>query len=126
MAYSSNQHQLYNWGEMFGISRPKTKSELPYASFRYWVEANRRIIELRDKIGKEKIYLLNFDKLCQDPINEINMLVEFLGVDPDSSALKEAYSIPKIPESKGRYKGNDLSGFGREDISFMTSLGFLF
>ena len=45
MAFSDNQQQLYNWGPIFGLELPKTKSDEPAASLKFWIKSNRRVIE---------------------------------------------------------------------------------
>ena len=46
LAFSINQVQLQNWSFLFGLKRPKSKSEVPAASLKYWVRANERAIDL--------------------------------------------------------------------------------
>ncbi len=124
MAFSSNQNQLINWGTLYGVNQPKTTRDIPLASFRYWVEANKRVLVLQEKIGKDKIYLLNFDKLCLNPEQEINNLINFLSIEVTTHQLQKAISIPKIPATKGRYMKHDLSGFNKSDLEFLKELGF--
>ncbi|PJB55099.1 MAG: hypothetical protein CO098_18060 [Bacteroidetes bacterium CG_4_9_14_3_um_filter_41_19] len=124
MAYSDNQQQLYNWGKMFGVGLPEIKEEIPFASFRYWVKVNRRIIELRKKIGSDKIYLINFDEFCLNPEPEIRKIINFIGIEVGENQLEKAIGIPSIPDSKDRYKEHDLTIYREDDLQFLHSLGY--
>ena len=124
MAYSNNQQQLNNWGSMFGISIPKTSEELPKASFRYWVEVNRQVLDLSKTLGSDKVLLLNFDNLCANPEPEIQKLIDFIGIEVSSSQLKEATILPVVPKSKDRFMAHDISGFRKDDLEFLHSLGY--
>ena len=124
MAYSTNQQQLYNWGPMFGVPLPETKEEIPLASFRYWVEINRNVLELSNKLGPDKILFVNFDNLCVNPEIEIKKLINFLGIRINKNQLKKAVAIPVVPHSKDRFLAHDISDFRRDDLEFLHSLGF--
>lgn len=124
MAFSNNQQQLYNWGEMFGVETPKRNEDIPTASFRYWVEVNRHILELKEKLGEEKVFFLNFDKLCADPNTEIQKLIDFLNIEVTHEQFIHACSIPVRPKTTGRYKKKDTSVFNKEDIDFLKSINF--
>lgn len=124
MAYSSNQQQLYNWGKMFGVEIPKSMNKIPTSSFRYWVEANKRILELSKNFGQEKILLLNFDKLCSQPKKEIQKIVNFIGLEASENQLKKAISLPTVPKSKNRFKEHGISEFRSDDLEFLKSLNY--
>lgn len=124
MAYSSNQQQLYNWASLFGITVPEYPGDVPAASFRYWVEANRRVAEIGRKLGQEKFLLLNYDELCRDPLPGIIRLADFIGVKPDESGLAEAVALPHVPESAGRYKNQPGLIISEEDRMFLQEMGF--
>lgn len=124
MAYSNNQQQLFNWGPLFGVPVPKTKEEVPKASFRYWVEVNRSVLELGKTFGQDKFLILNFDNLCINPDMEISKLINFLGIQVNKNQLKKAVNIPIVPDSRDRFKNHDISGFRGGDIEFLHSLGY--
>ena len=124
MAYSTTQQQLFNWGPMFGVPLPETTEELPVASFRYWVEVNRSVLELSKTLSPDKFLLLNFDKLCANPDLEIQKLIDFLGIQVSESQLKKATAIPVVPDSKDRFITHGISGFWRDDLEFLHSLGY--
>jgi len=124
MAYSSNQQQLFNWGKLFGIEKPKSIGKIPQASFRYWVEANKRIIEMRKSYGDDKIMLLNFDELCSQPIWEVEKVANFIGIEITKNQLQKAVSLPSIPKTKNRFKIHDISEFQGDDLAFLKSLNY--
>ena len=124
MAYSSNQQQLYNWGKMFGVEIPKSKNKIPSSSFRYWVEANKRILELSKSFGPEKILLLNFDNLCSQPKEEIQKIINFIGVKASENQLKKAISLPAVPKSKNRFKEHGISDFRSDDLEFLKTFNY--
>jgi len=124
MAFSNNQQQLFNWGPMFGVDLPQEVSEIPAASFRYWVEVHRKILQYRAEIGRDKILILNFDKLCDNPADGIKIISDFLNLEVEEIQLQDAIKIPQIPTSRGRYKCEDISMFREEDLAFLNYLGF--
>ncbi len=124
MAYSKTQQQLFIWGPMFDIPIPRSKEEIPEASFRYWVEVNRRAITIGKELGQDRFYLLNFDELCTNPESEIPRLIEFIGIKADQEQIDKAINIPKTPKTKGRFKSHDLSCYKTEDLEFLESIGF--
>jgi hypothetical protein len=124
MAFSTNQQQLYNWGPLFGVLPPTDPAKLPEASFRYWVESNRRAKALGEKIGGKRFLTVNFDDLCRDPRNGIQRITGFLGVEPDNGLMEQLILLPRPATSTGRYKDRDISWVNRKDIAFLESMGF--
>lgn len=125
MAYSNNQSQLFNWGAMFGIAAHDPSIPLPRRSLRYWHEANKRALTLGRKLLKERFLVINFDKLCMNPGREIELLIDFLGLDTRGVKMDELQKLPKFPKSYGRYKNYDLSIFSKEEIEAVKALGFV-
>ncbi|MEI7982006.1 MAG: sulfotransferase, partial [Bacteroidota bacterium] len=80
MAFSQNQQQLFNWGNLFGVPVPGTQAEIPEASFRYWAAVHRYILQQSACLGAEKFLMINFDTLCREPEKEIRKLLTFLKV----------------------------------------------
>ncbi len=124
MAFSPNQQQFFNWANLYGVRIPEKKKDIPSVSFSYWVKANKKVIDLQHKLGKNKIYLLNFDKLCINPKQEIIKLIDFLEIEVENERLEQASKIPRIPQTKDRYKAHDLSGFKKEDMEFLAEMGY--
>lgn len=124
MAYSSNQQQLFNWGCLFNITIPQNQSDLPLASFRYWVAANRKVLETGRGLGNEKFLLVNFDELCMDPRPGVTRIAKFLGTDPAMELIEKASVMPVIPKSKGRYMNYPPIKCDPADREFMNEMGF--
>ena len=124
MAFSDNQQQLFNWGPLFGIEIPASKSQLPLASFKYWVRANRLALEKGAQMGPERFFLLNYDQLCSDPERVIRKLIAFLKIDVNDALLKRVIKLPQVPETSGRFRKHDVSKFDVIDLNFLESLGF--
>jgi len=124
MAFSPNQQQLFNWGPMFGVRLPARDEDIPAASFRYWVEANRSVLEKGKQLGKDRFLMINFDQLCTRPLQEIEHLLSFMAVVPDQQTIDRIVSLPEFPNSTGRYKDKDLQWLGESDLSFLSSCGF--
>jgi hypothetical protein len=124
MAFSDNQQQLYNWGPLFGIKVPEKQEEIPLASFRFWVEANRRAIETGKKLGPDKFLLLNFDKLCDAPHKEVIKIADFLGITLSDEILAAAARRPSKPGSTGRYREHPGIVYSPDDLAFLKELGF--
>lgn len=124
MAYSSNYAQLYNWGTMFGINIHNTSIPLPKLSLNYWNNANKRTITLGQQLLNKRFMLINFDRLCINPKEEIELLVSFLGIDAQRVDINTLAKLPKQPESTGRYKKYDLSIFSKDEIDAVKEMGF--
>lgn len=124
MAYSHNQQQLYNWGEMFGISPPYSSKILPQLALKYWTEANKRAIKLCKEILHERFLILNFDELCSHPERVISNLIDFLGLDINPEIVNKLVSLPNTPKSAGRYRQHDLKVFTRDEIESVRKFGF--
>ena len=124
MAFSSNQRQLHNWGRLFGVKWPKAAADLPRASMRFWVEANRRAVQIGKDLGPDKFLLVNYDRICTTPEPELQKIIHFLGVAPDRETFDKLAALPKRSKRSGCYLKQDLSQFEPEDLSQLLSLGF--
>ena len=124
MAFSDNQQQLYNWGPIFDLELPQSKSDEPAASLKFWIKSNRRVIQSGEKLGDQKFLVVNFDQLCLAPESEIQKIVSFLNIKPDSDKLAALNRIPQRPKSLGRYREHNISQFDPADITALEDLGF--
>ena len=124
MSFSKNQLQLYSWGPIFGVARPASAALEPRASLKYWIAANQRVLELRDRIGHDQVLVINFDQLCLDPEAEIRNLMRFLCMEVDADAYQKALRLPRKPDSMGRYRSEDLGQFDAGDLSQLSKFGF--
>lgn len=124
MAFSTNQQQLFNWGALFGVPFPVSDAQIPYASFRYWVEVNRSVLEQGRQMGPDKFLWLNFDDFCSNPKTGLKKLIAFLGTSPSGQQVSAALLIPSVQPSTGRFRSHDISSFRKDDLVFLTSMGF--
>jgi len=124
MAFSDNQQQLYNWGPIFGLELPQTKSDEPAASLKFWIKSNRRVIESGQKLGDQNFLVVNFDRLCLSPESEIQKIVSFLNIEPNPEKLEALIRIPQKPKSLGRYRAHNISQFDPADLNELERLGF--
>ena len=109
MAFSENQQQLYNWGPILGLELPKSRSDEPAASLKYWIKSNRRVLEIGEKLGDQKYLVVNFDRLCLSPKSEIPKIVSFLNIEPGAENLAALCRIPKDQSPLGA-SGRIISG----------------
>lgn len=125
MAYSRNQSQMYNWGAMLGIPVYDASIPLPRRSLKYWIEANTRAITLGQKLLGKRFLVVNFDTLCVHPRREIELIIDFLGLDTHGAHMDKLEKLPRFPPSAGRYKKHDLSVFSQDEIASVKELGFI-
>jgi len=124
MAFSENQQQLFNWGSLFGIQLPENQDEIPEASFRYWLEANRKVMEVGALVGAERFMVLNFDKLCANVSEEMSRLLSFLEIKLDDDVMEKILALPKVPSTSERFRKEDLSWLDEEGNDFLLTHGF--
>jgi hypothetical protein len=123
MAYSDNQIQVTLWGAMYGI-KYRRDSHDPAASFRYWVEANKKAINLGKKLLPNNFLALQLERICSSPDTEINRIAEFLELPLSKAAIERIAAIPKMPKTVGRHKNQDMSWLTRSDIEALRALGY--
>lgn len=113
MALSKNTQQLQNWGERFNID---FNQPIKDQQFEYWVKANSRIIELQK--WHTNIYILNFDKLNENPEKELIGLANF--IDIEESKVNSVLYLPK----KQPRKFDINHGFREDQVIQLQELGF--
>jgi hypothetical protein len=125
MAFSNNQNQLRLWGPSL---LPNSKFDkhghiiyTPELSMKYWTLVHKKIMEQSKTMGKNFL-MINFDKLCNEPEDELTKLLQFLELD--NSYMEEIKSMVDKPSSQGRYKTEDLRKFDKKDIEYAKELGF--
>lgn len=125
MAHSSNRGQQGKFGALFGLPKPPKGQWLtPQQRLRFWIRANRRIV---DGIGTSlpaRTHLLRFDDLCEAPELEIARLTEFLGIDIGAEQLRRLGMLVVPPDSIGQYRSDDLAGHDEADLQAVADLGF--
>ncbi len=107
MAFSSNQNQLKKWGEHYGVK--VTTPYTPRQSLLYWIKANKHAVSMANKYLSGRFMLLDFDRLCMAPDQEISNLLSFLNMP--NTCMQSLSVLVKPPDSIGRYKNEDFSQF---------------
>ena len=121
MAYSSNQNQLQLWGRQ--LLGTQVISIDAGTSFQYWCAAHRRIAQI-GKTMDSRFLMLNFDKLCQQPEKELEVLFNFLEIETGPEVKKHLASLVHQPTSLGRYRNQALSDIKPSDLSFLEEMGY--
>lgn len=121
MAFGYNQNQLkYFWGDLLLESGVDSS---PRNALRYWVASYKRNCAYRDFLG-DRLYILNFDLLCNSPDEQIQHLYRFLNLDAAQIDLDSVVQSIVVPGSTGRHKHHDCGQLRTEDVEFVKSLGF--
>lgn len=121
MAFSSNQNQVAIWGD--ALLGKEIGKITPAISLEYWVKVHRRIFDI-EKYFTERIFLINFDRFCQNPGKGIRFLSKILRKSIDEKRVDSLISLVRVPSSIGRFKEHDLSQFKKDHILFVSQLGF--
>ncbi|MFN2113351.1 MAG: sulfotransferase family protein [Anaerolineales bacterium] len=124
MAFSSNQRQMKNWGNLFFDDQSPSSDNSPAQSLKFWIAANQLAAEQGKRLGPERYLRVSFDKLCTEPEPILREILEFLGREVDPGTFTELLGLPHAPESLGRYQSHDLSIFNKEDLDRVRMLGF--
>lgn len=123
MAFSSNQQQLANWGALIGRVDVDGVRLSPKMALDFWIAANRRATDIGNVLGPDMFHLLNYDRLCANPDEEIRSLLRFLrldGLGADPALLKQIVA----PVSVGRFKNHPDHGFTPDQLEAVRELGF--
>jgi Sulfotransferase family len=124
MAYSSNRLQLKHWGRHFGVEMPADEQLMPGAQLEYWIRSSQKTIQTGTQLLGDRFYLLNYDRLCLEPVTEITKLLQFLGVDRAEERAIDLAQQVSSSSSMGRYRSRDLSVFSTEQLAKVEDLGF--
>lgn len=124
IAFNKNQQQLHNWASFYELKEPEFPEDVPRASLKYWIRANKKVRDLNKTIGKEKFLFINFEELCTFPENVIESMTTFLDISPNKAKYKKVACIPKLPSSSGSYKYEDIRQFDNVDLDTMIKLGY--
>lgn len=125
MAFSNNKQQLNNWGNKYGIylNGKEAEDEIVYKQMEYWVRSTKDAINNGQKLG-DRFLLFNHSTLCRQPIEQVDRLIQFLGLDLKKDQLDGLYKLPKEPATMGRFKKYDLQILDKRQIDFVEDLGF--
>ena len=68
--------------------------------------------------------MLNYDKLCIEPRENIKKLLVFLDLKVNVEVFEDMIKIPQIPPTMGRWKSMDINLFTESQINNIKKLGF--
>ena len=123
LAFSKNQQQVRNWGSYFGIAPKEGGDHTPSLSLDFWIEANRRAIDLGKRLLGDKFHVIRFETLCLSPANEIDRLVDFLDVTLSPAQIAAMAQSIKPPATIGRYRNFDVAQFSNAQIEAVKEFG---
>ena len=119
MAFSANLNQLVFWGEK-ALGRPVRRT--PADALAYWCHVHRQGLDLAPVLG-ERMLWLDYDVLCEAPVEGMTRLLDFLGHGPARAG--ELAGLVKAPASRHRHRGRSLSDFAADDLAFLRRIGHL-
>jgi hypothetical protein len=127
MAYSGNKEQLFNWGYLYNIKAKKNDSakDLAAKQLEYWIKTNKDVIKRGQALLGKNFYICNHTKLCENPSDEVNRLVNYLDIPINNETIQKIVNIPKTPSSNNRYKNMGFSSFSSKQLNEVEKLGFI-
>jgi hypothetical protein len=121
MAFSANQNQLHNWGYAF-LGRPIDVG--PSASLSYWCAIHRRTSAFAKRFPT-RVLIVDFDALCAAPSRYASAIADFVGVELDDGVTDDFVALVQPGRAAmGRYRSQDLAQFERDDLAYVSSLGY--
>jgi hypothetical protein len=104
MAFSTNQNQLNQYGDLM------VPSELagwprPVRSIALWSRINRWAADYGESRMRGQYLRVRFEDLCAEPVAQVRRVFDFLGLEGDPAAAARSELAP--PESIGRWRGED-------------------
>ena len=132
MAFSTNKNQVRSWGHLFDIHGHRWRvpfvewstEPTPAEALQYWIAATRRVLALGREVLSGRFLLLRFEALCARPLEAIQQLVNFVGLEISPDKLVSLAKIPQQPLSAGRHAREDLSQFSRVALEQVCVLGY--
>jgi hypothetical protein len=120
MAFSGNQNQLRLWGPRALGSRYGTG---PGASLAFWRWAHERVFAFAARFPG-RVLILDFDRLCRGPVEELARLGRFLDLPVDRARCAELASLVRTPSTVGRYRAADPALLDDDDVRYVAGLGY--
>ena len=105
MAYSPNRQQAQRWAHEVdpALETDPNREPSPAATLEYWLSANERAIQVgRDRLG-DRFLLLRFEGLVAEPRDQIDRLMDFLGLEPSPAEREQMAATIRRPATVGRY-----------------------
>lgn len=125
MAFTSNLQQLHNWGWKYdiGIEGDEDTTQMATKQLDYWVSSTRDVLSKIEQY-EDRTLIVNHSKLCNQPIEEVDRIIDFVGIKAENELRRLLYSVPRNDGSYNRYKNHDLSIFSEENLNFVRKCGF--
>jgi hypothetical protein len=101
MAFSTNQHQLRDHGDVVLRDLPANTSA-PVRAMALWSRINLRAAEFCERVLPERYLVVRFEDLCFEPATIVDKLLRFVGGEGDAAAIAAREVAP--PSSIGRWK----------------------
>lgn len=118
MAFSENRNQLRYWGRM---QLGRAVEEAPADALAFWCSVERKIEPLAERYG-ERVVRVDFDRFCEDPMENARALCRACRVTVDEAVLRTFAAKVKMPTTVGRHCGQSLAGFDAHDLRFARKL----
>jgi len=122
MAYSTNQNQTSAWSPRFGID--VQRMPMPKAALRYWIAANKLAISQGKNLLGPRFHILNFNRLCKNPSQEIANLSSFIGLRSSVEEVEALSDLVDEPDTLGRYHGQNMEIFDQFELDEVKKMGF--
>jgi hypothetical protein len=123
MAFSTNHKQIRRWGpDLLGPDHDYETCPPPL-KFRYWVEANQRLLPVAESMGQNFLWL-KFEDVCREPQKSVEKLLDFIDIDFDETTVLKLAQMVRPPDSIDRWREHDLSQFPAEDLSCLGQFGY--
>ncbi|BDX00694.1 sulfotransferase family protein [Maricaulis maris] len=123
MAFSSNTNQLKRWGEALGISAERSGS-LPAAQLDVWIHA-RQAQTVRERRHGGRTASLNYERFVEAPVETLHSACRALGIKITDTRLELACRNVSSPDSRGRWREQDLSCFRDDQLAYCKDEGWL-
>lgn len=122
MAFTANLQQLRNWAPHFGVTVPDDQASVPAAQLDLWLAATDRATTLGPALLGDRFLALDYERLLADPEAGVAQLLAFAAIDrPDRGALS---ALVRTPDSRGRFRHEDLSAFRPDQLAAIEEHGF--
>lgn len=123
MAFGANQIQIGNWGAyLLGDGAGDGGEAGQRAEIRnldFWIAANTRAIRLGQQHLGHRFHLVNYERLCLNPREELEKLSGFLGTGPVPDTIVSMIT----PRAIGRHKDHDTGFFRPDQLQAVSELG---
>ena len=120
MAYSKNQNQPRFWNSSHNQHHREVS---PEESLHFWCRTHERLLEL-SKAYPGSIKLVRLEDICDYPDDTIPQMARHAGLSTSSADVAQLATLIQPPQSIGRFRNHDLSGFAPSDLRFVQQMGY--